>query len=256
VKINSHWGQVLVRLHCSDDQTRGTVFMPMHWTDQFASQAVIGSLVNPALDPISGQPELKHTPVNLQAYTPAWHGFVLSRSELTVTHQTYWTLTRGRQFLRYELAGDTEPEDWHEWAKGLFRIGSPDNEGEWLEFSDKATGRHRLALIKDQTLQAVLFIARSFDLPTRTWLSQLFSKESLDDTDRMSLLAGRVAQGVEDAGETVCACFGVGVNTLRKAITEQGLVTIEAIGAALKAGTNCGSCVPELRKLILNCQTK
>ena len=68
----------------------------------------------------------------------------------------------------------------------------------------------------------------------------------------MSLLAGKAAQGTEDAGETVCACFGVGVNTLRKAIQQQGLVTVEAIGAALKAGTNCGSCVPELRKLLVS----
>jgi assimilatory nitrate reductase catalytic subunit len=251
VRVTSRWGHAIVRLHCSDDQSRGTVFMPMHWNDQFASHAVIGCLVNPAVDPISGQPELKHTPVNLQTYTPAWQGFVLSRTALTVQQQDYWVMARGRQFLRYELAGETVPENWHEWTKNLFNT-----DGEWLEFSDRATSRYRVALVKDQTLQAVLFIARSFDLPTRTWLSQLFSKENLDDTDRMSLLAGRAAQGVEDAGETVCACFGVGVNTLRKAITQQGLVTVEAIGAALKAGTNCGSCVPELRKLILNCQTK
>lgn len=157
-------------------------------------------------------------------------------------------MARGRQFVRYEIAGEAEPADWHEWVKALC-----DTDGEWLEFSDKATGRHRLALIKNQTLQAVLFVAHSFDLPTRTWLSQLFSKDSLDDSDRMSLLAGKAAAGVEDVGETVCACFGVGSNTLRKAIQQQNLVTAEAIGAALKAGTNCGSCVPELRKLIHNC---
>jgi assimilatory nitrate reductase catalytic subunit len=245
VKISSRWGTAIVRLHCSEEQSRGTAFMPMHWNDQFASHAVVGCLVNPAVDPISGQPELKHTPVRIQAYTPAWHGFVLSRAPLQLQQQDYWVMARGRQFLRYELASETEPSDWHEWAKTLCA-----GEGEWLEFSDKATGRHRLALIKDQNLQAVLFVARSFDLPTRTWLSQLFSKESLDDTDRMSLLAGKTAIGMEDVGETVCACFGVGVNTLRKAIAEQGLVSVEAIGAVLKAGTNCGSCVPELRKLI------
>jgi hypothetical protein len=40
------------------------------------------------------------------------------------------------------------------------------------------------------------------------------------------------------------------VEHLTAAIREQGLTTPEAIGAALKAGTNCGSCVPELRQLI------
>jgi assimilatory nitrate reductase catalytic subunit len=245
VKLISRWGQAIVRLQCSDDQTPGTVFMPMHWTDQFASQAVIGCLVNPAVDPLSGQPELKHTPVQLQAYTPAWHGFVLSRSGLNVKQQDYWVMTRGRQFLRYELAGETVPENWHEWTQSLF-----DTTNEWLEFSDRATGRYRVALVENQTLQAVLFIAKSFDLPTRTWLSQLFSKQTLDDADRMSLLAGKATLGMNDAGETVCACFGVGINTLRRAIAEQHLTTVEAIGAALNAGTNCGSCIPELRKLI------
>jgi assimilatory nitrate reductase catalytic subunit len=245
VKTTSHWGHAITRLHCSDEQTRNTLFMPMHWNDQFASQAVVGCLVNPAVDPISGQPELKHTPVRLQAYTPAWQGFVLSRTALSVNQQDYWVMARGRQFFRYEIAGETVPENWHEWTKKLFNT-----DGEWLEFSDRATGRYRVALVKDQSLQGVLFVARSFDLPTRTWLSQLFSKETLDDNDRMSLLAGRAAQGMEDTGETVCACFGVGVNTLRRAIAQQGLISVEAIGAALKAGTNCGSCVPELRKLL------
>ncbi len=245
VKISSRWGEAIVRLHCSDDQTRNTVFIPMHWTDQFASSATIGGLVNPALDPVSGQPELKHTPVHLQAYTPAWHGFVLSRAALNVTSQTYWTMTHGRQFWRYELAGDSVPDDWHSWAQNLFNSDS-----EYLEFSDKASGRYRLALINNHILQAVLFVSRSFDLPTRTWLGQLFSKNDLDDVDRMSLLAGKTAQNRDDVGETVCACFGIGINTLRKAIAEQGLLTVEAIGTALKAGTNCGSCVPELRKLI------
>jgi assimilatory nitrate reductase catalytic subunit len=245
VKLKSRWGAAIVRLQYSDEQPRGTVFMPMHWNEQFAKQAVVGCLVNPVVDPISGQPELKHTPVSLEAFAPAWQGFVLSRQALHVQQQDYWVMARGRQFFRYELAGGTVPENWHEWTKTLF-----DNDGEWLEFSDRATGRYRVALIKNQTLQAVFFAAKSFDLPTRTWLSQLFSKDSLNDTDRMSLLAGKASKGMEDTGETVCACFGVGINTLRKAIVEQNLTSIETIGTALKAGTNCGSCVPELKKLL------
>lgn len=54
----------------------------------------------------------------------------------------------------------------------------------------------------------------------------------------------------EDAGPTVCACFGVGRNTLLKAIHEKGIRSVEEIGALLKAGTNCGSCVPEIKALL------
>ena len=53
-----------------------------------------------------------------------------------------------------------------------------------------------------------------------------------------------------DPGRTVCACFQVGINTLVRAIAEQGLDSPQAIGVALKAGTNCGSCVPELRQIL------
>ncbi len=81
------------------------------------------------------------------------------------------------------------------------------------------------------------------------WLDCLPFKE-LGPTERASLLAGRPGGGQRDGGRIVCACFGVGLNTLTAAIREQGLTTPEAIGATLKAGTNCGSCVPELRQLI------
>ncbi len=70
------------------------------------------------------------------------------------------------------------------------------------------------------------------------------------DSDAEAAIRGVPGAGGADAGRTVCACFQVGINTLRQAIAEQGLSTPEAIGTALKAGTNCGSCVPELRQLL------
>ena len=54
----------------------------------------------------------------------------------------------------------------------------------------------------------------------------------------------------------VCACFGVGVNTILRGIATQRLMTVESIGQALGAGTNCGSCRPELRTLLAAVQTK
>jgi assimilatory nitrate reductase catalytic subunit len=66
----------------------------------------------------------------------------------------------------------------------------------------------------------------------------------------MRVLAGTPAAGQEDAGHIVCSCFGVGVDTLCTAIRDFGLRTPEEIGLRLQAGTNCGSCIPELRALI------
>jgi assimilatory nitrate reductase catalytic subunit len=73
---------------------------------------------------------------------------------------------------------------------------------------------------------------------------------SLGDDERLGLLAGWPAGAPAAHGPVVCACFGVGLHTLRRAIREDRLSTIDAIGAALRAGTNCGSCIPELKQLL------
>jgi assimilatory nitrate reductase catalytic subunit len=48
----------------------------------------------------------------------------------------------------------------------------------------------------------------------------------------------------------LCACFSIGVNTISEAVRSRHLTSVEQIGAVLKAGTNCGSCVPELQALL------
>ncbi len=90
-------------------------------------------------------------------------------------------------------------------------------------------------------------------MPSRAWLSGLFGKESLEPLDRVGLLVGKPADPAADVGPLVCSCFAVGRNLITAAIQKEGLQTPEAIGQCLKAGTNCGSCVPELQKLILQC---
>jgi assimilatory nitrate reductase catalytic subunit len=55
-------------------------------------------------------------------------------------------------------------------------------------------------------------------------------------------------------GETetvVCACFQVGLEAVRKAVSA-GATSVADIGQALRAGTNCGSCLPELKRIIVD----
>ena len=63
------------------------------------------------------------------------------------------------------------------------------------------------------------------------------------------LLSGKSTEGAASAGPIVCACFGVGRGTICDTIASGARTTAE-IGARLKAGTNCGSCIPELKRLI------
>jgi assimilatory nitrate reductase catalytic subunit len=88
------------------------------------------------------------------------------------------------------------------------------------------------------------------DLPRSSWLTGLFDEPQLDAAERASLLSGRPPRGQKDDGETVCACFNVGRNRIVEAIASDNLTSVEAIGAALQAGTNCGSCIPELDRLL------
>ncbi len=93
---------------------------------------------------------------------------------------------------------------------------------------------------------AALFVTKSGELPPRDWLvAQLSAAEAAP-----TLLAGR-APGVQvDRGTIVCACFDVGLKTIVTTIADQRLTDVAAIGAALGAGTNCGSCRPALAKLL------
>jgi len=52
------------------------------------------------------------------------------------------------------------------------------------------------------------------------------------------------------AGPIVCACFSVGLATIRDAIQSGAATSVDAIGQALRAGTNCGSCLPELKRIV------
>jgi assimilatory nitrate reductase catalytic subunit len=68
--------------------------------------------------------------------------------------------------------------------------------------------------------------------------------------DPSSALAGSASAGAPDPGPTICACLNVGLNTIRSAIETGQALTVEALGAALGAGTSCGSCRPELAEMI------
>ena len=246
-RVHSRWGEMIVRVRTNPEQQPGSVFVPMHWGTPLAPRGRVNAAVNPVVDPLSGQPESKHTPVRVQAYRPRWHGFLLSRAAIDPPAVEYRVSVRDRECWRYELAGEESVEDWPSRARGLL---GDEPAWEWLEFADLGTGRYRGAVLVDGRLHACLFVAPGPELPLRGWLAGLFAASELDSTERASLLAGRPGQGQRDNGRIVCACFGVGLNTLTAAIRDQRLITPEAIGAALQAGTNCGSCVPELRQLI------
>ncbi len=247
-QVFSRRGEVIVRVRTSQDQRPGSIFIPIHWNDQFASQGRVDALVNPVVDPISGQPEFKQTPVRVKPYQPAWHGFLLTRRRLDMDGVSYWSCATGDGFYRYEIAGEQAELDWPVWARGM--LCASDNDVNWVEYLDAKAHRYRGVRMVENRVESCIFIAPSHELPSRSWLAGLFVKESLLEDERKGLLLGKPPVGQEDVGRIVCACFSVGINTITTAIKEQNLKSAEEIGLALKAGTNCGSCVPELKSLL------
>ena len=248
-EISSVWGSMLARVHITGSIQPGNLFVPMHWTGQYASRGRMGALVNPVVDPISKQPESKHTPVRINAFQAEWYGFMLSRTEMATPTTEYWLKNTGTDYYRYELAGLSSPANWPEWAKGQVNLPGNITAG-WLEYQDTGLGVYRAALINQNRLDAVLFIGRGPTLPNRDWLASLFSKAELEPAERQVVLSGLPPIGSEDSGKVICACFNVGEKTIRTAIKTQGLATVQDVGRCLKAGTNCGSCIAEIRGLL------
>jgi assimilatory nitrate reductase catalytic subunit len=248
VRVATRWGDLVARLRLSGEMPRRMAFVPIHWSNAFSSDARVGALVNPVVDPVSGEPEFKHTPARVSSFVVSWQGFILSRRPLDVGELTWWTVAQGEQFFRYEIAGRRVFADRSRWARKLLDAKAAD--ADWLEYEDRGAGIYRAAHVIDDRLDACLFLSPRQDLPTRTWLAGLFAHPALKPEQRAGILAGRPANATEDAGPTVCSCFGVGRNTICSAIRTHSLKTPKEIGKRLRAGTNCGSCLPELTVLL------
>jgi assimilatory nitrate reductase catalytic subunit len=248
-RLNSRQGNMLARVQVSDEQRSGSVFVPIHWNDVYARSARVDALAAAITDPISGQPEFKHTPVYVEPYRPVWQGFVLSRERLALPQAVYCACTQGTGYWRHEIAGDVVPENWRYWVQAAMGCSAG-----LIEYRDVAMGRYRAACMQEGRLEAVFFIAPDQRLPEREWLASLFAQCVLAPADLAGLLAARPPKGsAANTGRTVCACFSVGKKTILNAIQEQKLDSVEAVGACLKAGTGCGSCIPEIRR-ILECK--
>jgi len=247
-RVKSQWGAMVARVRLGGGILVGHVFVPIHWNDQFASDARVGGLVNPVVDPVSGEPEFKHTPVRVEPFLVRWYGFAFARRFLPASELSYWALIRGECFVRYEIAHRERPKDCSTWARAW--LGVSDAEADWLEFDDGTTGVYRAAHLVDSRIEACVFLSSTPELPSRQWLGTLFTRERLDEQDRVALLSDKPPGSDADAGPVVCSCFGVGRGAILAAIREKGLETPGEITGALRAGGNCGSCVPELRQLI------
>ena len=247
--VESEHGAIVMRTLVSDRQTVGTAFAPIHWTNQNASAARVDALIGASFDPVSGQPELKHTPVRVTPFAPAWYGFAISVLRPKAGIADYWALARSKQGWRAELAGRERPQRWTDVVDAL--SGGSEGRLDVLAYHDRGAGQHRFAAFDDANrFVAALFVAPTPVTAARGYLADQLGCLVEDAGARYRLLAGRAPSDRPDAGPIVCACFEVGRNQILAAVTSGACQTVEAVGAATRAGTNCGSCRAEIGGLV------
>ena len=255
-RVTTAKGEVLLRAERRHTQRRGEIYAPMHWTDQFASTGPVNRVVGARLDPVSGQPELKATPADVAPVAVHFHGVLLRRRSGPLPDLCHWVriplseghlyrlaglraLPAGEDFDRFAAALLTPPEGT-EWPRDV----------EWMQVSDRKRGVFRLAVLRDGAVEAALFLAvDAAALPPEAALTPILGAP-VPDLARGRLLAGKLFDKIAAEGPRVCACFGVTRDAVRHAIVTHRLRTRAEIGVVLGAGTNCGSCVPELEEIL------
>ncbi|WP_348815557.1 nitrate reductase [Halomonas sp. H10-59] len=274
-RIRSRSGEMRARVRVSAAQRRGEVFVPIHWTPRFSHSPLAGSLFAPDVDPLSGQPETKHGAVAVTPLQHAWEAtLVVSRAlaqqgppegsglaARVVEGTNYWTRVPLASAERWQLAG--EPIEPGDVEKGCVEKAGVDRD--WLDWAarqlpgelgpvaqDPASGRWRLAGFEQGRLCWWLMVGPVSELPGLGWLCERFDEaargEAMGQQHRRRVLAA-CHDGAADQGPIVCSCHQVGRTPIQRAI-RAGDDSVEALGARLACGTQCGSCIPELKSLV------
>ena len=245
-RLTSAHGNVILRVKVSEGPRRGEVFAPIHWNAETASDARAGALVHAVCDPHSGQPDMKATPVAIAPVHFAGHGIVLSREPIALPNDSWWARATVQGGTLTRFATNADVQTWRGLAQRLLGSG-----GSIVELDDCAQQTYRAASVREKRLQACVYLAASASaLPGLDWLKAQLCADGLGTPARKALLAGRAPDGLDDTGPLICACFGVGLSAIQALIASGEATSVEAVGEHLKAGTNCGSCQPEIKKLI------
>jgi len=149
-----------------------------------------------------------------------------------------------------EIAGLSPPSDWNDLVRVVMAKPDANDTLEILAYHDRASGQHRFAAFNGNRLVAALFVAPSPVTAARGYLTDQLSEMFDDAGARYRLLAGRTPNDRRDPGPIVCVCLEVGRNDIIDAIASGSCVSVEAVGAATRAGTSCGSCRTEIGGLI------
>lgn len=276
VHVTSRRASLVLPVQASAQVAPSQAFIAMHWGEEFVSgstssgvrMAGVNALTTPAFCPRSRQPELKHAAVKiLKAELPwrllalAWlpaDKALLAREQLrelmpAFAYAACVPFGRERSGLlfraaAYEAAGD----DVLARIAGLLGLDGR----EVLHYADRKRGQRRSMRLVQQAGEARLdgFLLAG-DISAEAWIKTLLQDElPAQSYGRLLLVPGAKAPvAVASRGRQVCSCFDVGESQIDAALpacSGPADARLQQIQDKLKCGTNCGSCVPELKRLI------
>jgi assimilatory nitrate reductase catalytic subunit len=258
-RVSSRRGAIAVRVAASGEMRPGQTFLPMHWGSQFMNSAGANALTIPAVDPVSKQPELKHAAVQVEkldlpwqlvvmrAVTPEEAPRLLAQVQPRLADFDYATAGLfGRDdpaVILRAAAGVPLKQDQLEQLDALFRF----HDERSLVYRDARRNISKRVMVEAGRVTAVRLTGET---AARDWLKEIMAERAPADAVRRWVLAPLSAPPVAAGqlrGRIVCSCWNVAEKDILAEV-RQG-ADLAALQARLKCGTNCGSCVPELKRL-------
>jgi assimilatory nitrate reductase catalytic subunit len=262
-RVASRRGEIAVRVAASDDMRPGQTYLPMHWGSQFMNSAGANALTIPAVDPQSHQPELKHAAVRVDKLELPWD-MVVMRS---VSEAEAPTLLSAAQPLLAEFGYATLGLFGRERPAVILRAANKVpvadilleavdrcfgfDPAACLSYADARRGVAKRVMVADGRVAGVRLTGET---AARGWLREAVAEGMAIDTVRRWVLAPVSAPpvnanaGGNSRGRIVCNCHDVSENEISAEIAAGA--DFSALQAKLKCGTECGSCIPELKRLI------
>jgi assimilatory nitrate reductase catalytic subunit len=267
--VQSRRGALHVIAGGDEAMRSGQVYLPMHWGKRFlggqASEGV-NTVTSSAFDAHSHQPELKHAAVKVVGVELPWRMVAFAEIEpdrVAATFDAMQALQADVAFMSAVLIGRDRPgilfRAAHEASPGVEWIATLDKlldlQGDdVLRYEDTRRALSRRIRILDDRLLGVRLTGEASAIASGEWLREwLVSGKPVAEIRRLLLSpATHAPSGFVMAGRVICQCFNVSEPEIAACLASCAGDThrkLEALKAELRCGTNCGSCVPELRSL-------
>lgn len=238
--ITASTGNAIAHVKLDDKQRVGECFMPIHWSETFASHANVSALYQGIVDPISGQVECKQGAVALRKKTFKHYVSVHTRSDINL-NADFWVKSTTAYGDAYQVALAEPIADAMLWSQKTSGLS-----GEWLTF--KQEHQSYIVCLQAGTLVFLSYFSNSWPEIEPSWLDHVFGLQTLEFSIIQSLLLG-IASEEFNQGKQVCSCYNIGEKSINEAIVK-GCSSVDELGHTLQCGTKCGSCKPELASLI------